>query len=377
MKYSIYTLIKITIIICIFNTCTDDNNPVAPDEKPFGSEIMIKLENAFDEAMGKYEIPGAIVGIWSPEGNYLRAKGFSNLATNEPMRVDNHFRIGSVTKTFTGTIVLKLVEENKIHLDSSLAYYLPQYKFPKADKITVRMLGNMTSGIYSYSGDQNWVQSNLENNWEKVWTADELVQVALQHPLDFEPGTKYNYSNTTPILLGLICEKVTGKTMKELMEEKIFKKYNLHDTSWPENRYLPAPYSHGYSKMNSTNEFKDMTLTNPSWGGASGNLISNIYDLNKWIKMLGTGSLYSTAMHSERIKWATGSNNMYGFAIFNALGDLNTLMLGHTGAIWGYNTFAFYIPSKELVIIVNVNYYMRGESTPAEALAIDMLSVFD
>lgn len=377
MKKILIPIFFLMTLSIMYLSCSEDANPIASDEKEFKPELMAKLENAFNEAMKKYEIPGAIVGIWSPEGNYIKAKGFSNLTTNEPMKVENHFRMGSVTKTFTGTIVLKLVEEGKINLDSSLAYYLPQYKFPKANKITVRMLGNMTSGIYSYSGDPAWVQSNLANNWETVWTADELVKVALQHPLDFEPGTKYNYSNTTPVLLGLICEKVTGKTMKELLEEKIFRKYNLNDTFWPENRYMPAPFSHGYSKMNSANEFKDMTLTNPSWGGASGNLISNIYDLNKWIKMLGTGSLYSSAMHAERLKWATGSNNLYGFAIFNALGDLNTLMLGHTGAIWGYNTFAFYIPSKELVIIVNVNYYMRGEKTPAESLAIDLLSVFD
>jgi len=376
MKKTLFLFVSVLVLSLIIISCNAESL-VEPDGKQFTQEIMTKLDNAFNEAMKKYEIPGAIVGIWSPDGNYLKAKGFSDLATNELMKVENHFRIGSVTKTFTGTIVLKLVEEGKINLDSSLAYYLPQYKFPKANKITVRMLGNMTSGIYSYSSDQNWLQSNLANNWETVYTADSLVKVALQHPLDFEPGTKYNYTNTTPLLLGLICEKVTGKSMKQLFEEKIFLPYKLNNTLWPENRYLPFPFSHGYSKINSTNEFKDMSLTNPSWGGTSGNLISNVNDLRAWIRLLGTGSLYSAAMHAERIKWATGSSNAYGFAISNYAGDLNTLILGHDGAIWGYNTFAFYVPVKDLVIIVHVNYYSRGETLPADALGVDMLSVLD
>jgi len=371
MKIKFNPFIPIILAGIFLISCSKKDTNYEPVQ--LSAETQSRLDSVFGAAMKNYEIPGAIVAIWSPKGNYIKARGFSNLATGEPMKVENNFRIGSVTKTFTGTIVLQLVDDGKINLDSSLAFYLPQYRFPKANKITVRMLGNMTSGIYSYTSDPDWVQSNLANNWETIFPADSLIKVALRHPLDFEPGTKYSYSNTTPLILGLICEKVTGKSMRELFTEKIFRPYHLSSTFWPNNRYLPAPYSHGYCKMNSGSEFKDMTLLNPSYSGVSGNLVSNIYDLAKWVKMLGKGTLYSAGMNAERMKWTTGSSNSYGFALMNLAGSLDFLILGHGGAIWGYNTFAYYIPSKDFVIIVHVNYYSRGGEYPAQALGQDIL----
>lgn len=90
----------------------------------------------------------------------------TNLATNALMKLNNHFRMGSITKTFTGTLVLQLADENLINLDSSLAYYLPQYHFQYGNKITVRYLGNMRAGIYSYSDDSTWNKAVLANNYE-------------------------------------------------------------------------------------------------------------------------------------------------------------------------------------------------------------------
>jgi D-alanyl-D-alanine carboxypeptidase len=337
------------------------------------SATITRMDSAFDADMLKYEIPGAIVGFWSPQGNFIKARGCSDLATNEPMSLDNHFRIGSVSKIFTGTIVLFLVQEGKINLDSSVAYYLPEYPFPKAYKITVRMLGNMTSGIFDYTEDNAWMQSCLANNWETVFSPDSLIKVSLQHPLNFEPGTNWSYTNTTPLMLSLICEKVTGKSLKSLMNDRIFLPYNLTNTTWPDNRYLPVPYSHGYSKENLAHVFEDMSLLNPSFAGASGALVSNVYDLSKWMKLLGTGSIYSPAMQTERTTWATGSGNGYGFAIMNCFGLTNFLVLGHGGAIYGYTTFAFYIPSKDITVVVYVNYYTDGEGSPAQSLATDMV----
>ncbi len=374
MKTHFQTSLVAACAVALLLSCSRENDP---ELEPFSQDKMAMMDSVFDAAMSSYEIPGAIVGIWSPKGNYLRTRGYGDLANMEPMSVDNHFRIGSVTKTFTGTIVLMLVEDGKIDLDGTLAEYLPQYNFPESDKITVRMLGDMTSGIFDCTRDEEWVRHNRSTNWETVYTADSLVKIALQHPLNFEPGTRYNYTNTTPLMLGLICESVTGKTMKQLLEEMIFEPWGLSNTVWPDNRYLPAPYSHGYSKENSTGVFMDMSLHNPSYAGASGNLVSNVFDLKKWITLLGTGELYSPAMHEERLKWAAGSSNVYGFGIGNLYGftDQEGLILGHAGAIWGYNTMAYYIPSLEMALIVHVNYYSRGESSPAEPLLLNMLNV--
>ncbi|MDQ7815763.1 MAG: serine hydrolase domain-containing protein [Melioribacteraceae bacterium] len=369
----------ISILYCLLLgffilSCSSDNNPVSPDEKQFDQETVTKLETALDESLREFNVPGVIAGIWSPKGNFVKAKGVSNLTTGEPMRVDNHFRMGSVTKTFVGTVVLMLVDEGKIRLDSTLAKYLPEYKFPKADKITLRMLGNMTSGIFNYTNDKDWAKDCAYKNWDISFTADSLVKIGLKHPLNFEPGTQYEYSNTNTILLGLICEKVTGKPIYKLLEEKIFIPQALKNTYWPHNVYIATPYSHGYTRGTVGNVLTDATNFNFSWGGSAGILISNIYDLKKWVKLLNSGSLYSPAMHTERLKWANGSNSVYGFAIMNA-GDEKTLILGHTGGVWGFNTYAVHLPSKDLTIIISVNFYGGTTDMPANSVFEKILKI--
>jgi len=189
--------------------------------------MQSRLEATLDKAMMENNIPGAIVGIWIPgEGSWVKAKGIANLTTDQPMKPENHFRMGSITKTFTGTLVLQLVDEGLIHLDSSLAYYLPQYPFQYADKIKVRLLGNMRAGIYSYTDDSTWNKTMLANNFETQFSADSLVKISLSHTC-IEPGVHYYYCNTNTVLLGLICEKVIGKPIREL-----FRKNYLFPTDW-------------------------------------------------------------------------------------------------------------------------------------------------
>lgn len=371
MKELSFLFLCCLLFVFFILSCTSDDNPVSPDEKQFDQETVAKLETALDESLREFNVPGVIVGLWSPKGNFVKAKGVSNLTTGEPMRVDNHFRIASITKTFVGTVVLMLVDEGKINLESNLAAYLPSYKFPNADKITVRMLGNMTSGIYNYSVDTDFLKDCINNNFNRSYSADSLVKISLKHPLNFEPGTQYEYSNTNTVLLGLICEKVTGQPIYKLLEEKIFIPQGLHDTYWPHNVYLFTPYSHGYTRLNFGYELKDATNYDTSWGDAAGKLISNIFDLKKWLKLLASGSLYSPAMHAERLKSAIGSGDAYGFAISKVDGP----MYGHGGAIWGYNTWAYYMPSKELTIVITVNFYGGDSTVPAEEVASKILQI--
>jgi D-alanyl-D-alanine carboxypeptidase len=360
MRKSILNLLTLIMISFLIIACSKDNTTIEPIQ--FSAEMQSKLDATLDKAMIENNIPGVIVGIWIPnEGSWVKAKGVSNLATNAPMKLDNHFRMGSITKTFTGTLVLQLADENLINLDSSLAYYLPQYHFQYANKITVRYLGNMRAGIYSYSDDSTWNKTVLANNYETMFTADSLVKISLNHPC-IEPGKYYYYCNTNTVLLGLICEKVTGKPINELMQERILLPNGLGNTFWPQTHFLPEPFSHGYTNKTWTGpgEMKDATFFNPSWANAAGILISNIYDLKKWIKLVGTGALYSPAMQSERLKFADN----YGFALMNAMG-----WIGHFGATPGFTSGAFYYPGKDAILIIHVNSNIDNPSTgnsPAE-----------
>jgi D-alanyl-D-alanine carboxypeptidase len=372
MRKSIQILVPVALVFALLLSCSKEWET---DRKQLSSELREALEDSLDAAMSEENVPGAIVGVWTPDGNWIVARGVSNLATGEPMDVDNHFRMGSITKTFTGTVVLKLVDEGLISMDENLAHYLPQYPFPEADKITVRMLGNMSAGIFDFTRDIPFLNACAAKDWDVEFTADSLVKIALQHPLNFEPGTQYGYSNTNTVLLGLICEKVTGKPIDQLMEEKIFIPYELNHTSWPHNIYMPVPYSMGYTRANPTNSLKDATYYNISWANAAGILISNIYDLKKWVRLLASGELYSAAMHAERLKWNPASFNTYGFAIMNASGDPDNMVLGHSGAVWGYNSYAVYLPNYDMTVIVSVNYYGGPGGTPAYEIVLKVLQV--
>lgn len=370
MKNVICTLASILFLSSIFISCSKDSIPVvAQTEKQFSAEIQTKLDAALNKTILEHHIPGVIAGIWSTEGTWVKTKGMGNLETNEIMNSGNHFRIGSVTKTFVGTVVLKLVDSGKISLDSSLAFYLPQYAFPNANKITIRMLGNMTSGIYDITNDANYyLSSYLNYNGLVTFTADSLIKAALQFPLKFDPGTAYSYSNINTDLLGLICEKVTDKSIDQLLQEMIFTPYGLNNTYWPKTIFLPEPFSHGYSLVTTPiREMKDVTFYSPSIWNAAGILVSNLEDLKKWAKLMGTGALYSSAMHAERIKWTVESGNMYGFTLF----DAGAGWIGHNGSIPGFTTSCFYLPSKDAVIIVHVNSNIKvsaSSDTPADAV---------
>jgi D-alanyl-D-alanine carboxypeptidase len=371
MKNVICTFASILILSSIFISCSKESNPVTPTEKQFSAETISAIDNAITEALRETNSPGFIVGIWSQDGNYVKAAGVSNLVTGEPMKPENHFRMGSITKTFVGTVVLKLVDEGKLSLDTSLASLLPEYPFPQADKITVRMLGNMTSGIFNYTDDPNWSSDFINDNFNTNFSADSLLKISLKHSLYFEPGTQYKYSNTNTVLLGLICKKVTGMSIDKLLEEKIFIPYDLKNTYWPHNVYLQSPYSNGYTRYNYAKNLQDATNYNVTWADAAGILVSNIYDLKKWIKLLGTGGLYSSATHVERLKSAIGSNNGYGFCIAKMVDDK---FLGHDGAVFGFSSWAYYYQPKDMSIIISANFSLPG-TPPVDILSEKIVTI--
>ncbi len=363
MINSTLKLLALIMISALIISCSKDNAANHPIQ--FSAEMQSKFETALDKVIMENEIPGVIVGIWiTGKGSWVKAKGVSNLTTNAPMKPANHFRMGSHTKTFTGTLVLQLADEKLVNLDSSLAFYLPQYPFQYANKITVRQLGNMRAGIFSYSDDSTWNKTMFANNFETNFTADSLVKISLNLPC-IEPG-RYYYCNTNTVLLGLICEKVTGKPISDLIRERILLPNGLTNTSWPRSHFLPEPFSHGYTNATWTGpgEMKDATFFNPSWADAAGILISNIYDLKKWIKLVGTGALYSPAMQAERLTFADD----YGFALQNVLG-----WIGHFGATPGFTSGAFYYPEKDAILVIHVNSNIDNPVTgtsPAQAVFI-------
>ncbi|MDA2275579.1 serine hydrolase, partial [Bacillus cereus] len=205
----------------------------------------------------------------------------ADLRTKKPMKTDFRFRIGSVTKTFTATVVLQLVGENRLKLDDYIEDWLPgviQGNGYDGNKITIRQILNHTSGIaeYSRSKDADFTDT------KKSYTAEDLVKMGISLPPDFAPGKGWSYSNTGYVLLGILIEKVTGNSYAEEIENRIIEPLKLSNTFLPGNSSVIPGTNHarGYVQPDGASELKDVTYYNPSAGSSAGDMISTADDLN-------------------------------------------------------------------------------------------------
>ena len=304
-------------------------------EPSFPAAKRAALDAALTKTMADLKVPGVVVGLWIPaEGTYVVTRGVSDLATGKAMQRNDHFRIGSITKTFTVTVLLQLADEKKVGLDDPVSKYASFV--PNGQNISLRMLANMTSGLFSYTEDDAWVTKAF-SDFQRTWTPRELVDVGIAHPPNFAPGTGFHYSNTNTVLLGMIIEQVSGKAIQEVYAERLFKPFGLQNTSWPTTSAMPAPYAYGITEQTLDGKQADATHRNPSWAFTAGQLISTVDDLKVWAKSYTTGSLLSPEMQKQRLTYVTFPPNTdqrkYGLGIGSDRG-----WLGHSGELPGYNT---------------------------------------
>jgi D-alanyl-D-alanine carboxypeptidase len=301
---------------------------------------------------GTQPVPGAVVGVWVPgKGEFVKGFGYGNLSPRVSMALADHFRIGSNTKTFVATVLLQLVDEKKLALDDTIAHFDLGLNVPSENRITLRQLAEMRSGIidlYAIPG----VQKEAESVWASR-TPRQWVALAAKQPLLFAPGTKYNYSNTNWFLLGLIIEKVTRDTIAHQIDSRILAPMELSQTSFPmTDRNMPAPYARGYELSAKKQWADESAVLAPSVSWAAGVMISDMADMKKWVKAYVTGTTNSAASQKARLTCLpTGTGNLsFGLGIGCSAG-----WYGYTGGITGYNTGAYYMPATGITLIVLVN----------------------
>ncbi len=363
-------ILGFVVFICLVVTACSS----APPKTGIPSYVS-SLQPQLIEEMRALQTPGAIIFVQDPyRGTWATTLGVGDLVTRAPMRLNDHIRIGSITKTFTGTIILQLVEEGKMGLDDPVATYQPEV--PNGKNITIRELLNMTSGLFNYTEDKALDQAFLAQP-DRVWKPQELLAVAFQHPPYFAPGTGFHYSNTNTILLGLIIEQITGKSLAEEMQERIFKPLGMRDTILPSaaSATLPAPYPRGYASNISgecpstaptagtpPGTLCDVTNVNPSWAWAAGAAISTLHDLQIWAKALATGALVNRTMQQDRLQWVqVQSGVFYGLAILNVYN-----FIGHDGQLPGFQSFMGYETQTNATIIVLTNLDQSPVCTPSD-----------
>lgn len=332
------------------------------------------LQKTLNAQMAKYKVPGAIVGMWFPDiGNWVVGAGKGDKSTGAAPKTTDRVRIGSITKTFTATVVLQLVDEGKLTLDDKLSKYEPQV--PGADGITIRQLLNMTSGLFNYTDDKVfWTQ--FMNNPKAVWKPQQVVDIAIAHPAVFPPGQKYMYCNTNYVLLGMIIEKVTGKKAGDEITTRIIDKLGLKNTSFPMTTDMPTPYMHGYipatGEPNDSGNLVDYSVYSPTPFWTAGGIISNLDDVKTWAQALGTGKLLSKQMHDEQLKFSAPNTESYGLGVMKG-----GSFLGHSGEVPGYNSSMYYDPAEKAWSITFINRYpsvIEGAADQINAALIKAMS---
>ncbi|MFD3541973.1 serine hydrolase domain-containing protein [Streptomyces sp. NPDC058662] len=320
--------------------------------------VAAKLDAAVQRTMREANVPGVTVGLWAPgKGSYVRSFGVADKATGAPMRQDLHVRIGSETKTFTVTALLQLVDQGKVRLDDTIGRYIPGV--PNGDRITLRELAGMRSGLFNYSEDADFTKA-LEADPDKPFTPQQLLAYSFAHPVQFAPDADFEYSNTNLILLGLVVEKVTGRPIHEVVEQEVLEPAGLRRTVFPTNADIPAPYAQGYTDETPSGKIVDATHWNPSWAWAAGAMISDLQDLRTWARVLATGTLLTPATQAERLETRPigipGAG--YGLGIFDVQG-----WIGHNGSLPGYETLTVYLPEAQatMVILLNTDVLKDGQ----------------
>ncbi|HEY9227444.1 MAG TPA: serine hydrolase domain-containing protein, partial [Gemmatimonadaceae bacterium] len=211
------------------------------------------------------------------------AHGMADIAGARAATAANIYEIGSITKQFTSSAIMRLVEQGKVKLDDDMSKYIPQFPL-QGNKVSIRQLLNHTSGIHSYTASPEW-----QKTWGDPISPDAIINFVAKDTFDFKPGTGYRYNNTGYVMLGMVIEKVTGQKYADHLAAQFFKPLGLTHTSYCPSKTTNPAFAKGYSRTpNGPAPAQFLDLSHPFAAGA---LCSTVGDLVKWERALMSGKV--------------------------------------------------------------------------------------
>jgi len=303
----------------------------------------------------------AIVSVAISKGNeliYENGNGYLSASKSSRIKPSTKFKIGSITKTFTATIIFQLIDEGKLNVETKLSAYYPD--FTNSEKITIAQLLGHRSGIHNFTADPDF-----PSYADSFISKEKLLAIMERMPSDFEPGSKTAYSNSAYVMLGFIIEKITGKTYTQNLESRIITKLKLTHTSY------------GDKIEEEKNEAKSMIFQDGSWVDyplewdmstpfSAGAIVSNPSDLNKFMNALFNGQLVSEKSLTKMKEVQNG----LGHGVFS-VPFYDKVAFGHNGKIDNFNTGSYYFAEDD----VNVTLLTSGLSLQFNDLLIGILSM--
>ncbi|WP_222196009.1 serine hydrolase domain-containing protein [Modestobacter italicus] len=305
------------------------------------------VQDELDALVAEDGFPAALAAVRGADGRvHDLTAGVGDLATGERVPVDGQVRIASNTKTFVATVVLQLVGEGLVDLDAPVETYLPGLvRGPRGDGtvITVRQLLQHTSGLPEYV--DVLVADHLANQHRYV-EPHQLLDIALARPASSAPGTSWQYSNTNYVLAGLLVQEVTGRPVGEEITTRVIEPLGLEDTYWPHEgeQVLREDHPHGYHRTGPAAEFVDVSVQDPSFGWAAGQLVSTPGDLLEFFTALVDGGLLTPELLAEMQTTVPApdasarGDELYGLGLQTFTLSCGGTAWTHGGDIPGYET---------------------------------------
>ena len=281
---------------------------------------------------------------------YKGAFGMANMEWGIPNTPDTKFRLGSITKQFTSMLIMQLVSQGKIKLDAKLTDYLPDYRKDTGEKVTIHNLLTHTSGIPSYTGLPNFFQDVSRDPYKVA----DFVKKYASGDLEFEPGSKFSYSNSGYFLLGAVIERVTGKSYEQVLKENILDPAGMKNTGYDHHDTIIPKRASGYVRTG--NGYINAPYLDMSIPYAAGSLYSTVEDLYLWDQVLYTDKLLSAQLKQLMYKPFL-ENYAYGWGVTNASFKQNgqpVQVITHNGGINGFSTnIARYPNEKNLIVLLD------------------------
>jgi len=316
-----------------------------------------KMDTFFDAIDANDKGMGSVAIHHKGEKVYERAIGFEDLVKEKKATPDTKYRMGSISKTYTATIIMQLIEEEKLTLDTKLSKYFPD--FENADQITIKHLLQHRSGLFNYTSAPDFPMTMM-----MPIDREGLIKKMMANDNVFAPGEKYEYCNTGYTLLGFIAEAIDDKEFPQIIVDRITAPHHLGNTYYGEKIGDQENEARSYITISSWQQHPEWHMSSVQGAGA---LVATPSDINVFFSKLMTGQI----IQPSSVEMMKEMNENYGFALFE-IPFYDRTAVGHNGKIDGFLSSASYFHSDSTAVC----YISNGTNWSTNDILIGVLSIY-
>ncbi len=313
-------------------------------------EVKGNIDTIANQILAATKVPSASIAVVK-DGRiaYLQAYGLARISPPMQATPVMHYSIGSISKQFTAAAVLLLAQEGKLTLDDPVSKFLPG--LTRGSEVTLRMLLSHTSGYQDF-----WPEDYVMPSMKVPTTAEHILDVWAKKPLDFDPGTQWQYSNTNYVIAGRVVEQVSGMALIDLLQKRVFTPLNMENVYNSDASHLPATDPTGYERY-ALGPPRPSPQEGAGWMFAAGELAMPAHDLALWDISIVNRSLLSAASYTEMltpVPLKNGTSNGYGLGTFMGIRDGHKY-IEHSGEVSGFVSQNVVFPDDHAAIVVLTN----------------------